>query len=273
LAETRNVYGTAVPFEAFDLSGKTALVTGGNRGLGLGFATGVAKAGADVVIWGRRADNNEEAAAGLRKHGVRVLAQPVDVADEQQVGSALSEALGEVGKIDCVFANAGISTRAPSFHGMSSEMWHELLAVNLHGAFYTLRAAVGHMVERAEAGDPGGSVVVCGSLLVFSGVPRLQHYGAAKGALVSVTRSIAVEYGRHGIRANMIAPGWFESGLGGRDPDVVALRDEQIRLRNPIPRAGTPADLEGIAVYLMSDASSYHTGDVIVIDGGKLIAI
>jgi NAD(P)-dependent dehydrogenase (short-subunit alcohol dehydrogenase family) len=262
-----------VPFEPFDLHGKTALVTGGNSGLGLGFATGVAKAGADVVIWGRRADRNEEAAAGLRKHGVRVLTQEVDVADEQQVTAAMADALGEVGKIDCVFANAGMSSRGPSFHEMSSEMWHELLDTNLHGAFYTLRATVAHMVERAEAGDPGGSVVVCGSLLVHIGVPRLQHYGAAKGALMSVTRSIAVEYGRYGIRANMIAPGYFASGLGGRDPDVIALREEQMRERNPIARMGQPEDLEGISVYLMSDASSYHTGDVIVIDGGKLITI
>jgi NAD(P)-dependent dehydrogenase (short-subunit alcohol dehydrogenase family) len=262
-----------VPFEPFDLTGKTALVTGGNSGLGLGFATGVAKAGADVVIWGRRADSNEEAAAELRRHGVRVLAQAVDVSDENRVATAMSEALDEVGTIDCVFANAGMSSRAPSFHEMSTAMWHELLDINLHGAFYTLRATLGHMVERAEAGDPGGSVVVCGSLLVHSGVPRLQHYGAAKGGLMSVTRSIAVEYGRYGIRANMIAPGYFESGLGGREPDVVALREQQMRERNPIPRAGTPADLEGISVYLMSDASSYHTGDVIVIDGGKLVSL
>jgi len=262
-----------VPFEPFDLSGKTALVTGGNSGLGLGFATGVAKAGADVVIWGRRAERNEAAAEELRTHGVRVLGQAVDVADEQQVTAALAEALEEVGKIDCVFANAGMSSRPPSFHEMSTETWHELMNTNLHGAFYTLRATVGHMVERSEAGDPGGSIVVCGSLLVHSGVPRLQHYGAAKGGLMAVTRSIAVEYGRYGIRANMIAPGYFESGLGGRDPDVVALRETQIRERNPIPRVGTPADLEGIAVYLMSDASAYHTGDVIVIDGGKLVSL
>ncbi len=262
-----------MPFAPFDLTGKVALVTGANSGLGLGFATGIAKAGGDLAIWGRRTDRNEAAVRELESYGVRVLGQTVDVADEQQVRAAVAEALDHHGRIDCVIANAGISTRAPSFHEMSTEMWHELLAINLHGVFHTLRPVVAHMVARAEAGDPGGSVIVCGSLLVFSGVPRLQHYGAAKAALASVVRSIAVEYGRYGIRANMIAPGWFESDLGGRDPDVVALREEQMRLRNPIPRAGTPADLEGIAIYLMSGASSYHTGDVLVVDGGKLIAL
>jgi NAD(P)-dependent dehydrogenase (short-subunit alcohol dehydrogenase family) len=262
-----------VPLAAFDLTGKVALVTGANSGLGLGFATGIAKAGGDVAIWGRRSDRNEQAAGELRRHGGRVLAQTVDVSDESQVVGATAAAVAELGRIDCVVANAGISTRAPSFDRMTSDLWHDLLAVNLHGAFYTLREGVRHMVQRAEAGDPGGSVIVCGSLLVFSGVPRLQHYGAAKAALASVTRSIAVEYGRHGIRANMVAPGWFDSELGGRDPDVVALREEQMRTRNPIPRAGRPEDLEGIAVYLMSDASSYHTGDVLVIDGGKLVAL
>jgi NAD(P)-dependent dehydrogenase (short-subunit alcohol dehydrogenase family) len=260
-----------MPFAPFDLSGKTALVTGGNSGLGLGFATGVAKAGADVVIWGRRAENNEAAAEELRRHGVRVLAQVVDVADEQQVNDAMAGALEEFGKIDCVFANAGMSSRPPSFHEMSSAVWHELLDTNLHGAFYTLRATLAHMVERSEKGDPGGSVVVCGSLLVHSGVARLQHYGAAKGGLMSVTRSIAVEYGGYGIRANMIAPGYFESGLA-RDPDA-AIRNLEKMKSNPIPRIGTKEDLEGIAVYLMSDASSYHSGDVIVIDGGKLISL
>ena len=259
-------------FAPFDLSGKVALVTGANNGLGLGFATGIAKAGGDVVIWGRRPEKNEEAAAGLRQYGGRVLAQSVDVSDEAQVRAGIEHAVAEMGRIDTLVANAGVSSRPPSFHEMPSEMWHDLLATSLHGAFYTLREGLRHMVSRAEAGDPGGSIITCGSLLVFSGVPRLQHYGAAKAALASVTRSIAVEYGHLGIRANMVAPGYFESGLGGRDPDVLAKRQAQMAL-NPIPRAGVKEDLEGIAIYLASDASSYHTGDVIVIDGGKLISL
>jgi NAD(P)-dependent dehydrogenase (short-subunit alcohol dehydrogenase family) len=259
-------------FAPFDLTGKVALVTGANNGLGLGFASGIAKAGGDLVIWGRRPEKNEEAAAELRRYGGRVLADSVDVSDEAQVKHGIERAVSEMGRIDCLVANAGISSRPPSFHEMPSEMWHELLGTSLHGAFYTLREGLRHMAARAEAGDPGGSIITCGSLLVFSGVPRLQHYGAAKAALASVTRSIAVEYGHMGIRANMVAPGYFESGLGGRDPDVIAKREAQMRA-NPIPRAGVREDLEGIAVYLASDASSYHTGDVIVIDGGKLVSL
>jgi NAD(P)-dependent dehydrogenase (short-subunit alcohol dehydrogenase family) len=259
-------------FAPFDLSGKVALVTGGNNGLGLGFATGIAKAGGDVVIWGRRPEKNEEAAAELRRFGGRVFTQSIDIADEEQVRDGMLGAVAEMGRIDTLFANAGISSRPPSFHEMPSEMWHELLGVSLHGTYYTLREGVRHMVARAEAGDRGGSIVTCGSLLVYSGVPRLQHYGAAKAAIMSVTRSIACEYGHLGIRANMVAPGYFESGLGGRDPDVIAKRAAQMAA-NPIPRAGVKEDLEGIAIYLASDASSYHTGDVIVIDGGKLISL
>jgi NAD(P)-dependent dehydrogenase (short-subunit alcohol dehydrogenase family) len=257
---------------SLDLTGKVALVTGANSGLGLGFAHGLAKAGSDLVIWGRRAERNAAAAQALRAHGVRVLAQEVDVVEEAAVREAMAEAVLQMGRVDGVIANAGISTRPPSFHEMGSDMWHELLAVNLHGAFYTLREATSHMVARAEAGDPGGSLVICGSLLALIGVPRLEHYGAAKGALASVMRCIAVEYGGRGIRANMIAPGYFESDLG-RDPEVVRERAEQMRLRNPIPRAGRPEDLEGVAVYLLSDASRYHTGDVLVVDGGSSVSL
>lgn len=261
-----------MPFEPFDLTGKVALVTGGNSGLGLAYATGIAKAGGDLVIWGRRAKQNERAAEALRAHGAEVLAQAVDVSDESQVVEALAEAVVARGRLDCVIANAGISSRPPSFHELDSAMWHQLLATNLHGAFYTLREGARHMVERAEGGEPGGSLIACGSLLALIGVPRLEHYGAAKGALLSVVRCLAVEYGGYGIRANMIAPGYFESSLK-RDEEVVRERAEQMRDRNPIPRPGYGPDLEGVAVYLTSDASSYHTGDVLVIDGGMSIAI
>lgn len=258
-----------MPFELFDLTGKVGLVTGANAGLGLGFARGMAKAGADVVIWGRRAAKNEEAAEELRQYGGRVFTQSVDVSDEQQVAEGMLEAAHALGRIDCVVANAGISSRPPSFHEMSSAEWHGLLDVSLHGAFYTFREACKHMVARAEAGDPGGSLVGCGSGTNFIGVPRMEHYGAAKGGMLAMIKGIAVEYGRYGVRANLVAPGYFDTGLA-RDPEVVKARAEEMKNRNPIPRAGAPADLEGIIVYLMSDASSYHTGDAIVIDGGKL---
>jgi NAD(P)-dependent dehydrogenase (short-subunit alcohol dehydrogenase family) len=258
----------------FDLTGKVALVTGANSGLGLGFATGIAKAGGDVVIWGRRADRNEQAAQELRSYGGRVLAQTVDVSDEQQVNDGFAAALEEMGRIDGAVANAGIGTHYESFHEMPTEAYHELLAINLHGAVYTLRAAVRHMVARAEQGDPGGSLITCGSLTVVAGVPRIEHYAAAKGALMAITRSMAVEYGPYGIRANMVLPGRIATNLGGDRPG----RDRDHRMlvmseRNPIRRYGTPADIEGITVYLMSDASAYHTGDMLTVDGGLAITL
>jgi NAD(P)-dependent dehydrogenase (short-subunit alcohol dehydrogenase family) len=248
----------------FDLTGTVTLVTGANNGLGLGWAHGVAKAGGDVVIWGRRAERNARAAEQLRAHGGRVLAQAVDVSDERRVERALDEAVAELGRIDGVVANAGIQSRQPSFAELSTDDYHRVLAVNLHGAVYTLRAAVRHMLERGG----GGSLVVCGSLTVVAGVPRIQPYAAAKGALMAVTRSLAVEYGRHGIRANMVLPGRIETDLGGG----TGTEDARFSVI-PIPRGGTPADCEGIVVYLLSDASAYHTGDMITVDGGLSVAL
>ena len=256
---------------AFDLSGKVALVTGANSGLGLGFARGVARAGADVAIWGRRQDRNEAVAAELRHMGVRVLAQEVDVACETRVATAVAEVVEELGRIDCVVANAGMVTRPLSFLELSTSAFEELLAVNLHGAVFTLREGIRHFLARGEVGDGGGSLVVCGSLSVKAGVPRLEHYAAAKGALAAVTRSIAVEYGPHGIRANMVLPGRFHTELGG--PRTEHPLAERMTAANPIRRMGTLEDLEGIAVYLMSDASAYHTGDLITIDGGLSITL
>jgi NAD(P)-dependent dehydrogenase (short-subunit alcohol dehydrogenase family) len=256
----------------FDLTGKVGLVTGGNQGLGLGFATGMVKCGADVVIWGRRSDRNEEAAAELRAHGVRVLTQQVDVSDEQQVVTAMAEAVQEMGRVDCVVANAGLNSHPDSFHEMTAEMYHDLLAVSQHGAFYTLREAVRHMKQRADDGDPGGSLIACGSLMAIRGASRLEHYAAAKGALLSMVRGIAVEYGRHGVRANMVAPGYFETELT-RASHVDPAKGGSVGSRYPVPRVGSPSDLEGITAYLMSDASAYHTGDLIVIDGGLSVRL
>jgi NAD(P)-dependent dehydrogenase (short-subunit alcohol dehydrogenase family) len=259
--------------QLFDLAGKVALITGGNGGLGLGFAMGVAKAGGDIVIWGRSADKSEAAARALRCHGGRVFVQVVDVSDEKQDVRGIQSAVAEMGRIDCVIANAGVSSTHPAFHQIPTDAYHQLLAVNQHGAFYTLREGIRHMVARAEADDPGGSLIVCGSLTVTAGVPRMQHYAAAKGALMAVTRCIAVEYGRYGIRANMVLPGRMRSDLGGRTEAEQVEREKVMRTRNPIPRFGTADDLEGIAIYLMSDASAYHTGDMITIDGGLSITL
>jgi NAD(P)-dependent dehydrogenase (short-subunit alcohol dehydrogenase family) len=257
----------------FDLSGKVGLVTGANQGLGLGFATGMAKAGADVVVWGRRPEANEAAARQLRAHGVRVSTRSVDVTDEQQVADGIDDAVAAMGRLDCVVANAGTAAVPEAFHRLTTAEYERQLAAAQHGAFFTLREATRHMVARADAGDPGGSLIACGSLTVLRGVPGREHYAAAKGAVLAMIRSIAVEYGGRGIRANMVAAGYFDTDIGGRDPALLKARAEQMRTRNPIPRAGTPADLEGITAYLMSDASAYHTGDLILIDGGMSVAL
>jgi NAD(P)-dependent dehydrogenase (short-subunit alcohol dehydrogenase family) len=258
----------------FDLRGKVALVTGGNSGLGLGFATGIAKCGGDIVIWSRRQDRNEVAAERLRMHGVRVHHQAVDVTDEAQVVEGMKAAVVAMGRIDCVIANAGISSRPDSFVNMTSAMYLEMISVAQLGAFYTVREGVRHMMDRHNGGDPGGSLIGCGSLAAVRGIPTLEHYAAAKGALVATIRSIAVEFGPYGIRANVVLPGMTKTNLGGREawPEERererAARDQVVAERTPLRRLGTVADVEGIAAYLMSDAASWHTADVITLDGG-----
>jgi NAD(P)-dependent dehydrogenase (short-subunit alcohol dehydrogenase family) len=253
----------------FDLTGKVALVTGGNSGLGLSFATGLARAGADVVIWGRREDRNIQAVETLRRHGGRVAHRAVDATDEQAVIDGMSAAVAEFGRVDCVVANAGTATLAP-FEEMTSDIWHNLLAINLHGAFYTCREASRHMKARAEAGDPGGSIILNGSLTVFGGAPGLAHYAAAKGALNSMSKTLAVELGRHSVRVNTICPGYIVTELGGDDEGGTAGIVAATQARTPIPGIGRPEDLQGIVVYLASDRSRYHSGDTITLDGGMM---
>ena len=255
--------------DLFDLTGKVALVTGGNSGLGFGFASGVAKCGGDLVLWGRRKDKNEEAAERLMSMGApRVHTQTVDVSSEQQVVEGMLEAVEAMGRVDGVVANAGFGSFS-SFHEMTTETYSELIAVSQHGGFYTLREAVRHMKARADAGDPGGSLIVCGSLTIFQGRSGLTHYAAAKGAMASMVRSIAAEYGRDGIRANVVAAGLFETGMVEEAPaELLDQLTQVLAERNPIPRWGYPSDLEGITAYLMSDCSAFHTGDLIVVDGG-----
>lgn len=255
----------------FDLRGKVVLATGANSGIGFGFLSGCAKQGADVVVWGRRADKNSEAVQALRELGApRARAQSVDVSDEAAVKAAFAATLEALGRVDCVFANAGMHQRADSFGDLTSDMYHELLAVNLHGAFYTLREAARHMRERAQAGDPGGSIVACGSLSIFHGLQGMEHYAAAKGALSAMIKGLAVELGRYGVRANMLAPGFIATGLVDGDPRKPAVL-ERFAAITPLGRAGDLSDIEGPAAYLASDASKFHTGDILVVDGGRLV--
>lgn len=257
-------------YAPFNLSGKVALVTGGNRGIGFGMAQAMAQAGADLVIWGSNAERNQAAEQQLTGLGVRVKAQTVDVSDEVQVREGMKEAVAAMGRIDSVFANAGVGFGSPSFVDMTTETYRKTLAVNLDGVFFTLREACRHMVERAKIGDPGGSLVGVASLAAIEGAARNEAYAATKGAVISMIKSVAVEHARYGVRANAILPGWIATDMTAGAQANSAFADKVIP-RVPARRWGEPEDFGGMAVYLASDASSYHSGTTLVIDGGYSI--
>lgn len=259
-----------MPYAPFDLSGKVALITGGNRGIGLGMARALAQSGADIVIWGTNDGFNEAAKTELGALGVRVKAQKVDVADEKAVVNAMGEAVAAMGRVDTVIANAGIGAGARSFSEMTVETWRRVLAVNLDGVFFTCREACKHMVERSKAGDSGGSIMVTASLAAIEGAARNEAYAATKGGVISMMKSIAVEHARYGVRANSILPGWIATDMTAGAQDNPAFAEKVIP-RVPARRWGEPDDFGGIAVYLASDASKYHTGDSFVVDGGYSI--
>lgn len=251
-------------YNLFDLKGKVALITGGNSGIGLGMAKALAEAGASIAIWGTNVEKNEKARSELESLGAKVLALQCDVGDEQAVESAFAATLMKLGRVDACFANAGVSGKGvKSFTEMTSEEWNRVMRVNLDGAFFTLRAAARHMVERGG----GGTLVGTASLAAIEGAARSEHYAATKGAMVSMVRALAVEFARHGIRANSILPGWIETDMTSK-----SIGNEKfvsnVMPRIPMRRWGTGADFGGIAVYLTSDASTYHTGDTFLIDGG-----
>ena len=250
-----------------ELKGKVALVTGGNSGIGLGMADALAQAGADVCIWGTKEEKNARARAQLESHGARVLALACDVGDEEAVEQAFATTVRELGKVDSCFANAGVGGSSPGgFAEFPTEQWRRVMRVNLDGVFYTFRAAARHMIERGE----GGSLAVTSSLSATEGAPRNQAYASTKGAVISMVKGLAVELARHGIRANSIQPGWIESDLTAKTFAWPKFQ-EKVGGRIPMRRWGVGADFGGLAVYLASDLSAYHTGDNFVIDGGYAI--
>jgi len=244
----------------FDLTGHVALVTGGNSGIGLGMARGLAEAGARVCIWGTNAERNAEAAESI---GALATAMRVDVGDEAQVTEGLREVVGSHGRLDSCFANAGLpSGRKPLVETSLADFRH-ITRVNLDGAFVTLREAARHMIELGN----GGSLVATSSLSVLMGQAGGYAYTASKGGLVTIVKALAVELARYGIRANALLPGWTEAGIttdAFANPTFV----RNVMPRMPVRRWGTGDDYAGIAVYLASSASSFHTGDSILIDGG-----
>ena len=258
-------------YTPFDLTGKVALVTGGNRGIGYGMAEALAASNAHVAIWGRKADANDDAVEKLSKLGAgEVKAWQVDVADESAVVQAMADTVSSLGRVDTCIANAGVGFGAPAFTELDTDTWRKNMAVNLDGAFWTLRAAVKHVVERSKAGDPGGSMVGVASLAAIEGAARNQAYAATKGGLISMLKGIAVEHARHGIRANAVLPGWIATDMTAAAQGAQVFQEKVIS-RVPARRWGEPADFGGVAVYLASDAAAYHSGDTFIIDGGYAI--
>jgi len=245
----------------FDLAGHVAVVTGANSGIGRGIAAGLAQAGADVAIWGRTAERNAQAREDLSRYGTRIVDVACDVTDPGSVDDAFARTLAALGRIDSCFANAGGGEVHTAFVDMTLDDFRRIVAVNLDGAFLTFRGAARHMVQRGG----GGSLVGISSLAAVEGMARGQHYAAAKAGLIAITRSLAVELARHGIRANCILPGWIETPATERQ--FAAIGDRVLK-RIPDRRWGKPDDFVGAAVYLASPASSYHTGDELVVDGG-----
>ncbi|MEE2892110.1 MAG: SDR family NAD(P)-dependent oxidoreductase [Pseudomonadota bacterium] len=257
-------------FQPFDLRGRVALITGGNGGIGLGMAEGIAAAGGDVCIWGTNPEKNSAALERLAVHGTHVSAKVCDVADEAAVDRCFSETVEEFGRVDGCFANAGVGGRNNAFDDMSTEEWNRIMAVNLDGVFWTFRAAARHMRQRAESGDAFGRLIGTASLAAISGQARGEHYAATKGGLVSMIKALAVEYARYGVTAHTILPGWIETDMtqGAFSNDKFV---ENVLKRVPSRRWGQPEDFAGIAVYIMSTASSYHSAETFLIDGGYFV--
>jgi NAD(P)-dependent dehydrogenase (short-subunit alcohol dehydrogenase family) len=254
-------------YSAFDLTGKVALITGGNGGIGLGMAEAVAAAGAAVCIWGTNAEKNAIALEKLNATGAKAAARLCNVADEAEVERCFGETLAAFGRVDACFANAGILSVPTAFLDTTAANWERVLSVNLDGAFYTLRAAARHMVERTRNNDPGGRLVGTASIAAISGAARNEPYAATKGGLIAMINALAVEMAPYGITANALLPGWIETEMTA--PFFASSKfSGVVKPRIPAGRWGIPADFGAIAVYLMSGASAYHTGDTIRIDGG-----
>ena len=251
-------------YDAFDLSGKVAVVTGGNGGIGLGFAKAVAAAGADVSIWGTNPEKNAAAEKELQEVNPSASATICDVSNESAVEEAMAGVIERYGRVDACFPNAGIGTQNQKpFFEHSNEDWFSVIDVNLHGVFYTLRAATRQMVEQGE----GGTLVLTASGTAIQGAAKGQAYAATKGGMLAMTLALSVEMARYKITANAIIPGWVDTAMTERLFSWDKFVDAVIP-RIPMRRWGTPDDFGAIAVYLMSDASRWHTGDVIKIDGG-----
>lgn len=253
----------------FSLEGKTVLVTGANDGIGFAIGKSVAKMGGSLVIWGRRQDRNEIAAEEFRGSGVKVLSQQVDIGQEQQVISAFSQAVERFGDIHGVVANAAIPPPEQiPLHVHSDEYYRNIVQINQFGTMYTLREAAKHMVARAAEGRAGGSLIGINSLSALMGFQTTAAYASAKGAMTALINVMACEYAAYGIRVNSVAPGFILTDIVGGTDESSKRYQEVVEAKTPLGRWGQPEEVTGAVVYLLSDAASFHTGDLLVVDGG-----
>lgn len=250
-------------YKPFDLSGRKALITGGNGGIGLGMARALLQAGAEVAIWGSNQEKTAACVQELQAQGGRVHGFNCDVGDEQMVQDRFASTVEALGGLDACFANAGVSSAPVPIADMSAAEFRRVQRVNVDGVFYTFREAAKVMQQQGA----GGSLIATASTAAVEGAARNSHYGASKGAVTSYVRALAVELARYQVRVNSVLPGWIAT-----DMTATAMADERfannVLPRIPARRWGAIEDFGGIAVYLMSDASSYTTGEQFVIDGG-----
>ena len=249
----------------FDLSGRVALVTGGNGGIGMGMAEGLAAAGAALMIAGRDQAKNQAAVAALRQAGGTAEAVAVNVAEETSCRAMVAETVAAFGRLDILINNAGIQIgKRPEEFALAE--WNELLATNLTGAFIAAQGAYPEMKRQV-----GGKIINIGSMFSIFGGPAVAAYGASKGGIVQLTRSLAVAWAADNIQVNAVLPGWIETDLTRRAREWAPALDESVLRRTPAGRWGIPRDLAGIAVFLASAASDFVTGAAIPVDGGFAI--
>ena len=249
----------------FDLSGRNAFVTGASRGIGRSIALGLAAAGADVALVARSEDGLAETASDITALGRKAFVIPADVTSQQAVADAAAAAIDQLGFVDIVVNNAGGSNFMIGFRDLRLAGWDKLMRLNLDSAVYVCHAFAGHLLERRQ-----GSVINVASVAGVLGSPFLSPYGAAKAGLISLTKSLAVEWGAEGVRVNALCPGWTATDLNRalwEDPDAGPATVATV----PMRRWGAAEEMAGPAVFLASSASSYMTGQVLLIDGGQTV--